>query len=358
MNELAAGHRAGGARPPPHPQQALLRRPGKLRSGAEHPGVRGRSRASRGAPGAQPRSGADGGPVRPRGGRPHRAPMHIRAQELLLPGSPQGLPDQPVRGSDHGGGDDHRRAGGRAPPRNRARARASRGGCRPVGARGIRRTRPESTSTGRARPSSRSSPSRSIHGAAEAAACMRQIHTLVRWLGICDGNMQEGSFRCDANVSVRPAGSGDLGTRTEIKNLNSFRFVETGHRLRDGTADRPHRVGGRGGPGNPPLRPRAPRDAADAGQGGGGRLPLFPGPRPAPGRRRRGVRRGGAGETLPELPDVRRRSRLVRRVRNRRGGGGAARVPPRSGELLRGGRRGRDGVGGLARTRDVSSRTG
>jgi len=52
------------------------------------------------------------------------------------------------------------------------------------------------------------------------------VHTLVRWLGICDGNMQEGSFRCDANVSVRPAGSDKLGTRTEIKNVNSFRFVE------------------------------------------------------------------------------------------------------------------------------------
>ena len=65
-----------------------------------------------------------------------------------------------------------------------------------------------------------------LHGAAEAAACMRKIHTLVRWLGICDGNMQEGSFRCDANVSVRPAGSETLGVRTEIKNVNSFRFVE------------------------------------------------------------------------------------------------------------------------------------
>ena len=65
-----------------------------------------------------------------------------------------------------------------------------------------------------------------IHSAADAAQCMRTIHTLVRWLGICDGNMQEGSFRCDANVSVRRAGSGALGTRTEIKNVNSFRFVE------------------------------------------------------------------------------------------------------------------------------------
>jgi aspartyl-tRNA(Asn)/glutamyl-tRNA(Gln) amidotransferase subunit B len=65
-----------------------------------------------------------------------------------------------------------------------------------------------------------------LHSAAEAVAYMRAVHTLVRWLGICDGNMQEGSFRCDANVSVRPAGSDKLGTRTEIKNVNSFRFVE------------------------------------------------------------------------------------------------------------------------------------
>jgi aspartyl-tRNA(Asn)/glutamyl-tRNA(Gln) amidotransferase subunit B len=55
---------------------------------------------------------------------------------------------------------------------------------------------------------------------------MRTVHNLVRWLGISDGNMQEGSFRCDANVSVRPRGSETLGTRAEIKNVNSFRFVE------------------------------------------------------------------------------------------------------------------------------------
>ena len=65
-----------------------------------------------------------------------------------------------------------------------------------------------------------------MRSAAQAAGYMRKIHALVRWLGICDGNMQEGSFRCDANVSVRPAGSDTLGTRTELKNLNSFRFVE------------------------------------------------------------------------------------------------------------------------------------
>ncbi|MDN3516028.1 Asp-tRNA(Asn)/Glu-tRNA(Gln) amidotransferase subunit GatB [Aquisalimonas lutea] len=65
-----------------------------------------------------------------------------------------------------------------------------------------------------------------IRSSAEAVAYMKKIHTLVRYLGICDGNMQEGSFRCDANVSVRPAGQAEFGTRTEIKNVNSFRFVQ------------------------------------------------------------------------------------------------------------------------------------
>ncbi len=60
----------------------------------------------------------------------------------------------------------------------------------------------------------------------EAVAYLKQLHTLVRYLGICDGNMQEGSFRCDANVSVRPLGRKQFGTRTELKNINSFRFIE------------------------------------------------------------------------------------------------------------------------------------
>ena len=65
-----------------------------------------------------------------------------------------------------------------------------------------------------------------LRSAAEAVALMRKIHALVRYLEISDGNMQEGSFRCDANVSIRPAGESGLGTRTETKNINSFRFVE------------------------------------------------------------------------------------------------------------------------------------
>ena len=60
----------------------------------------------------------------------------------------------------------------------------------------------------------------------EAGAYLRQLRSLVRYLGICDGNMEEGSFRCDANVSIRPRGSDRLGTRTEIKNMNSFKNVE------------------------------------------------------------------------------------------------------------------------------------
>ena len=60
----------------------------------------------------------------------------------------------------------------------------------------------------------------------EAIAYLKKIHAIVRYLKICDGNMQEGSFRCDANVSVRPKGQDELGTRTELKNLNSFKYIE------------------------------------------------------------------------------------------------------------------------------------
>lgn len=65
-----------------------------------------------------------------------------------------------------------------------------------------------------------------MRSAQEAVAYAKALHSLVTWLGICDGNMQEGSFRCDANVSVRPVGQKEFGTRCEIKNLNSFRFME------------------------------------------------------------------------------------------------------------------------------------
>jgi len=65
-----------------------------------------------------------------------------------------------------------------------------------------------------------------LRSAKEAVAYMKKLHQLVVYLGICDGNMQEGSFRCDANVSIRPKGQAKFGTRAELKNINSFRFVE------------------------------------------------------------------------------------------------------------------------------------
>jgi len=65
-----------------------------------------------------------------------------------------------------------------------------------------------------------------LRSAKEAVAYLKALHSLLRYINICDGNMQEGSFRCDANVSVRPKGQKEFGTRAEIKNVNSFRFVE------------------------------------------------------------------------------------------------------------------------------------
>ncbi|BCL77356.1 aspartyl/glutamyl-tRNA(Asn/Gln) amidotransferase subunit B [Jeongeupia sp. HS-3] len=65
-----------------------------------------------------------------------------------------------------------------------------------------------------------------MRSGAEAVAYAKALYSLVTWIGICDGNMQEGSFRCDVNVSVRPEGQKEFGTRREIKNLNSFKFIE------------------------------------------------------------------------------------------------------------------------------------
>jgi aspartyl-tRNA(Asn)/glutamyl-tRNA(Gln) amidotransferase subunit B len=65
-----------------------------------------------------------------------------------------------------------------------------------------------------------------MRSAKEAVAYAKKIHTLIQYIGICDGNMQEGSFRCDANVSIRPMGQQELGTRAELKNINSFKFLE------------------------------------------------------------------------------------------------------------------------------------
>jgi Asp-tRNA(Asn)/Glu-tRNA(Gln) amidotransferase B subunit len=109
----------------------------------------------------------------------------------------------------------------------------------------------------------------------EAVAYAKQLHALVQWVGICDGNMQEGSFRCDANVSVRRAGTTTLGTRCEIKNLNSFRFMQEAIDFEVRRPDRSDRGWWPRRAGDAPLRPRQARDAVDAQQGRRAGLPLL-----------------------------------------------------------------------------------
>ena len=80
-----------------------------------------------------------------------------------------------------------------------------------------------------------------IRSPKEAAEYMRKLRTILRYLGVCDGNLEEGSLRCDANVSVRPEGQKEFGTRAEVKNINSFRYVEKAIEYEIKTADKGHR---------------------------------------------------------------------------------------------------------------------
>ena len=114
-----------------------------------------------------------------------------------------------------------------------------------------------------------------MRSADEAVAYAKALHALVRWIGICDGNMQEGSFRCDANVSVRRAGETKLGTRCEIKNLNSFRFLQQAIEFEVRRQIELIEDGGTRRAGDAPLRSRPRRDALDAQQGRRAGLPLL-----------------------------------------------------------------------------------
>ncbi len=182
-----------------------------------------------------------------------------------------------------------------------------------------------------------------MRSAKEAVAYMKKIHTLVRYLGISDGNMQEGSFRCDANVSVRPKGQAEFGTRAELKNINSFRFVEQainyeierqimvieggGKVVQETRLFDPQKIG------NPPH----------ALQGRGQRLPLFPRPGPAAGRDRCRLHRGGArgiARTARCQEGALHRAVRTVRLRRRRADRGT-----RAGRLLRGRRHGRGRAG-------------
>jgi aspartyl-tRNA(Asn)/glutamyl-tRNA(Gln) amidotransferase subunit B len=144
-----------------------------------------------------------------------------------------------------------------------------------------------------------------MRSSAEAVAYARALHALVRWIGICDGNMQEGSFRCDANVSVRPVGQADFGTRREIKNLNSFRFMQQAIDYEVQWQIATLEDGGRIEQATVLFDPRERRNTRHALQGRRPRLPLLPRPRSAAAAHRSPVDRRDRSQ-LPELPAAQR----------------------------------------------------
>ena len=259
-----------------------------------------------------------------------RAALDLPPQELLLSRPAEGLPDLPVRRAPV-----PRRAAGRRahPPRA---PRGGRGQARPR-----RRERPHprlgrdasSTSTAAARRWPRSSPSPTCARPSRPGEWLRLLRTTLRQLGVSDVNMEEGSLRCDANISLRPAGSAELGTKTELKNMNSFRFIERGIRAEIARQEALLRGRRAGRPGDAALRPAHGGDHVAALQGGGARLPLLPRARPAAGGDRRGDARRARARRCPSCPAdargaLRARPRAERRQR------AAAGVPHRAGDYF------------------------
>ena len=146
-----------------------------------------------------------------------------------------------------------------------------------------------------------------MRSSAEAVEYARALHALVVWLGICDGNMQEGSFRCDANVSVRRPGA-PFGTRREIKNLNSFRFMQQAIDYEVQWQIDLIEDGGSRAAGDRAVRRRARRDAGDAQQGRRARLPLLPRSRPAAARDRAPTGSSACAPTCPSCRATARRA--------------------------------------------------
>ena len=132
-----------------------------------------------------------------------------------------------------------------------------------------------------------------LRSAEQASEWLRLLRATLRQLGVSDVNMEEGSLRCDANISLRPAGSDELGVKTELKNMNSFRFIERGIKAEIERQEKIIAGGRRGRAGDAALRPGLRRDHVAALQGGGARLPLLPRARPGAGGDRRGDDRGG-----------------------------------------------------------------
>ena len=276
--------RAGDPRPAADADEDVLRLRARVRGGAEHPHLPGLPRPPGDAAGDQRAGGRLRDPDRPgarlRGG----AQLDLPPQELLLSRPAEGLPDQPVRPCRL------RSTGGSATSAStgctwRRTPRSSATSATPVGS--TDRAHRWSTSTAAAPRWSRSSPSRTSTIPAKAREWLALLRTTLRQLGVSDVNMEEGSLRCDANVSVRPAGTDELGTKTELKNMNSFRYLERGRRGRDRPPARHDRGRRHGRAGDAPLRSR--RRHADAAplEGVRPRLPLLPRARPGPARARR-----------------------------------------------------------------------
>ncbi len=221
------------------------------------------------------------------------AALGLRAQELLLSGPAEGLPDQPVRAAGRRGRarstSCSRTAAGKTIGITRAHLEEDAGKSLHEDFHGLSGIDLNRAGT----PLLEIVSEPDLRSAKEAVAYMKKVHTLVRYLGICDGNMQEGSFRCDANVSVRPQGQATLGTRAEIKNLNSFRFVErainheVARQVGVARTRRQRRAG------DAPVRSGPQRDARDALEGGSERLSLLPRSGPAAARDRRRADRAG-----------------------------------------------------------------
>ena len=156
-----------------------------------------------------------------------RAALDLPPQELLLSRPAEGVPDQPVRRTAV-----LRRAARRGahPPRA---PRGGRGEARSTSARAgasTARTRSVVDFNRGGTPLAEIVTEPDVRSAEQAREWLRLLRTTLRQLGVSDVNMEEGSLRCDANISIRPVGATELGTKTELKNMNSFRFIERGIR--------------------------------------------------------------------------------------------------------------------------------
>ncbi len=129
-----------------------------------------------------------------------------------------------------------------------------------------------------------------------------RLREMLVWLGVNDGNMEEGSLRCDANVSVRPVGRRALGTKAEVKNLNSFRFLQKALEYEIDRQIDLVREGGARRAGNAPVGLRRGSNRVDAQQGRGARLPVLPRAGSAAGRRGRGTPGSRFAARCPSCP--------------------------------------------------------